>query len=368
MSLYDQLDTPSLLIHLSQAEENIFMMQKLADEHGVNLRPHIKTHKMPYFAGKQMEAGACGIAVAKIGEAEVMAENGIRDILIANEIVGLQKYQRLLKLHGEITIRCGVDNAFQIDQIEEVFAESKRPLEVLIELEVGENRSGVITDEQLIALVEYIKTKKHVVLKGIFSHEGHSYKAPDMAACKEAAEESYRRILTAADLIRKCGVPITIVSVGATPSIMNHSFLEGITEFRLGTYIFMDMGQSNAIGNYERCAATVLATVISKPTKTRVVLDAGAKALVPQNRSEGICATGGFGCVRGDTEVVISSLFDEHGLIENKEFHDRVSIGDKLEIIPSHICPTVNLYDEAVLVSDTEVLETVPILCRGKTK
>ena len=365
---FEKLDTPSLLIDIEQARKNILEMQKLADELGVTLRPHTKTHKMPYFAKLQMEAGACGIAVAKIGEAEVMAENGIGDIFIANEIVGIQKYERLLRLHEKITIRCGVDSPFQIDQIEEVFSGAEKPLEVLIELEVGENRSGVITDGHLTELVEHIKKKEHVILKGIFSHEGHTYKAPDAGAWRHLAEESYLRTLRAADLIRSHGVEPEIISIGATPSIMNHAFLEGITELRLGTYIFMDMGQSRAVGDYSRCAATILATVISKPTDTRVVLDTGAKALVPQNRSEGICATGGFGCVLGEEDVVISNMFDEHGLIENKDFHDRVSLGDKVRIIPSHICPTVNLYDEAALISDGLVVGTVPILCRGKTQ
>lgn len=368
MTYYTELDTPSLLIDVNLARKNILDMQRRADELGVKLRPHTKTHKMPYFANMQVEAGACGIAVAKIGEAEVMAENGIQDILIANEIVGIQKYERLRKLHEKIKIRSGVDNAFQVDQIEEVFAQADRPYEVLMELEVGENRSGVITDEQIIGLTEYIKSKKHVVLKGIFSHEGHTYKAPDAESCRRLAEESYRRTLRAADLIRSCATEPEIISIGATPSIMNLAFLEGITELRLGTYIFMDMGQSRAIGDYSRCAATVLATVMSKPTDSRVVLDTGAKALVPQNRSGGICATGGFGCVMGDENVIISSMFDEHGLIEDKGFHGRISLGDKVRIIPSHICPTVNLYDEAVLISEGEILETIPVLCRGKTK
>lgn len=366
MTSYKDLDTPTLLIDSELAEKNIQDMQRRADELGVKLRPHTKTHKMPYFAQKQMEAGACGIAVAKIGEAEVMAEHGIQDILIANEIVGVRKYQRLLKLHEKIKIRSGVDSIFQVDQIEAVFAHADRPYEVLIELEVGENRSGVVTDAQITELAEYIKGKKHVVLKGIFSHEGHTYKAPDAETCRRLAEESYRRMLRAADLIRGCGIEPEVVSIGATPSIMNQAFLEGITELRLGTYIFMDMGQSKENGDYSRCAASVLTTVISKPTESRVVLDAGAKALVPQNRMEGICATGGFGCVMGDEAVVISSMFDEHGLIEDKGFHDRVSLGDKVRIIPSHICPTVNLYDEAVLISGEAVVGTIPILCRGK--
>lgn len=368
MAHYMELDTPSLLIDVKQVEKNILAMQARADELGVKLRPHTKTHKMPYFAKMQVDAGACGIAVAKVGEAEVMADNGMGDIFIANEIVGIQKYERLRALHERIKIRSGVDNCFQVDQIEAVFANAHRPYEVLMELEVGENRSGVIADDQIIELTEYIKSKRNVVLKGIFSHEGHTYKARDAQNCRQLAEESYRRTLRAADLIRSCGIELEVISIGATPSILNQSFLKGITELRLGTYIFMDMGQSRAIGDYGSCAATILAAVMSKPTNSRVVLDAGAKALVPQNRSEGICATGGFGCVMGDEDVIVSSMFDEHGLIEDKGFYGRISLGDKVRIIPSHICPTVNLYDEAVLISDGEVLETIPVLCRGKTK
>lgn len=363
-----QLDTPSLIIDLDQAEKNIIQMQQYADRLGVALRPHTKTHKMPYFALKQVEAGAAGIAVAKIGEAEVMMQSGIRDIFIANEIVGIEKYERLRRIHEKIQVRCGIDNTTQIDQIEQVFAGCARPLEVLVELEVGEVRSGINTEEQMADLVEYIKTKNNVKLVGIFSHEGHSYKAATPQQAKELAEESYARTLHFADLIRSHGVEISIVSVGATPSVNNQAYMKGITELRIGTYIFMDMGQSKAINDYSRCAATVLATVISKPTAERVVLDTGAKALVPQNRAAGICATGGYGCVKGAEHVVISNMFDEHGVIENREFHDKVNVGDKVEIIPSHICPTVNLYDEAAGVSGDEVLMTLPILARGRTK
>lgn len=365
---YDQIDTPALLIDRDIAFDNIEQMQKKADELGVALRPHIKTHRMTYFAKKQMEQGATGIACAKIGEAEVMAAAGIQDIFIANEIVGEMKYERLRKLHRQIKIRSGVDNTVQIDQIEKVFAGEERPFEVLIECEVGENRSGVISDEQLIDLVEYIKTKKHVVLKGIFSHEGHTYKADDQRDCVEKAETAYQRTLRAADMIRKMGVDIDTVSVGATPSVMNGAFVEGITELRLGTYIFFDLGQACAIHDFSHCAATVLGTVISKPTKERVVLDTGAKALVSQNRAGGICSTGGFGYVKGSDNVRIGNLFDEHGLIYNKTYREQVQVGNKIEIIPSHICPTVNLYDEAYLISEDEILGVVPVDCRGKSK
>lgn len=365
---YNQIDTPALIIDRDVAVANIKMMQKIADDFGVALRPHIKTHRMPYFAKLQVEAGAAGIACAKIGEAEVMAENGIDDIFIANEVVGECKYERIRELNRKIKIRVGVDNNYQIDQIEKVFEGESKPLEVLIEYEVGENRSGVITDEQLIALIDYIKAKKNVSLKGIFSHEGHTYKAADKADCLEKAEIAYKKTIRAADIIREQGVEIDTVSVGATPSVMNGAFTKGITELRLGTYIFFDLGQAAAINDFSKCAATVLGSIISKPTRERVVLDTGAKALVSQNRDSGICATGGFGYVKGSDNVRIDGLFDEHGLIYNEAFSKSVNVGDKLEVIPSHICPTVNLYNEAVLISHDKIIEIIPIECRGKSK
>lgn len=368
ISKYSFLDTPSLLIDRDIAMENILMMQRKADQLGLKLRPHIKTHRMPYFAKLQTECGAAGIACAKIGEAEVMAAYGIKDIFIANEVIGESKYERLLKLHKQIHVRIGIDNTVQLQQMEKIFSNAENPLEVLIEYEVGECRTGVVTDTQLKDLIENIKKCKHVVLKGIFSHEGHTYKAESMEDCREKAKEAYARTIRAANIIRDMGVEIDTVSIGATPSIMNGAYLEGITELRLGTYIFFDVGQSNAIQDYSHCAATVLASVISKPVGDRVVLDTGAKALVSQNRPTGICSTKGFGSIKGATHIRLDSLFDEHGVINNAEFRDAVSIGDKVEVIPSHVCPTVNLYDKAYLVSNGRVLEELPILCRGKSR
>lgn len=297
-----------------------------------------------------------------------MAENGIDNIFIANEVVGIQKYKRIRNLNRKIDISIGVDNKFQIDQIDEVFKEESKPLKVLIEYEVGENRSGIITDEQLIDLVDYIKTKETVSLVGIFSHEGHTYKSKNLDECKKEAIIAYKRTLRAADIIRSRGVDIEIVSIGATPSIMAGAFLEGITEFRLGTYIFFDLGQSNAINDFSKCAATVLTSVISKPNDERIVLDAGAKGLVAQNRSGGICATGGFGYVKNSDGVLISGLFDEHGLIHDKEFSEKINVGDKIEVIPSHICPTVNLYDYAYLISNNKIIDKIKIEARGKSQ
>jgi D-serine deaminase-like pyridoxal phosphate-dependent protein len=244
----------------------------------------------------------------------------------------------------------------------------KKWIEVLIEVEVGENRSGVITDEQLINLAKYIKTKEKVILKGVFSHEGHSYKAKNIEACIEACIESQQRTIRAGTMIKELGISIDTISIGATPSMMHAGIIEGVTEIRPGTYIFMDVGQGSAIHDFNKCAATVLTTIISKPTDERVVLDAGAKSLTSQNRSEGICSTHGYGLVKNSNNIRLNGVFDEHGLIYNKEFRDSIEIGDKLEIIPNHVCPTCNLYEKAYLVSQGTVLKEIPILCRGKSQ
>lgn len=367
-SKYEQIDTPALLIDEDLMIENLRFMQKKANKFRVNLRPHIKTHRMPELAKLQLQGGAVGITVAKVGEAEIMAEHGINDIFIANEIVGISKLERIKALAEKITIRLGVDNQKQVDQLEQVFKTANMPIEVLIELEVGEDRSGVITDAQLIHLAKYIQKQEKVVLKGIFSHEGHTYKAKDKDECRRLAVESQQRTIRAANLIREEGIGVDIVSIGSTPSLMQAEIIAGITEIRPGTYIFMDAGQGNAMKDYSHCAATVLVTVISKPTEERVVFDAGAKTLTTQNRPGGICATEGQGLVKNSKNVRVAGLFDEHGLIYDKTFREYIEIGDKIEIIPNHICPTCNLYEKAYLVSKGQCIREIPILCRGKSQ
>ncbi len=365
-SPYHFLDTPSLLIDKDIMTDNLDFMQKKANRFKVSLRPHTKTHKMSDLAKLQIEFGAAGITVAKTGEAEVMAAQGLQNVFIANQIVGHSKLKRIKTLNRSIDISLGVDDRVQIDQLEAVFSGEKKKISVLIEIEVGENRAGIIGDEKLLDLAKYIHSRKNVTLEGVFSHEGHTYKAKDINACIEAAAEAHARTIRAADLIRGIGIDLKTVSIGATPSLMQCDIPEGITEIRPGTYILMDAGQGAAIGSFDRCAATILATVTSKPTEERVIVDAGAKALTSQNRGLGICHTPGFGLLKGFGGLRLDSLYDEHGVIMDRTFRSTVSIGDKVEIIPNHICPTCNLFDVAYLVSRGEVIQELPVLCRGK--
>lgn len=364
---FKELDTPALLIDREILKKNLAWMQSYADRHQVNLRPHTKTHKMPYIARLQLEQGACGIAVAKVGEAEVMVQNGLTDIFIANEIVGRQKLERIRALQKTAVISFGVDCPTQVEAAEAVFAEDGSTANVLVEIEVGENRSGIIEEADFIDLLDSIRECPHVYFQGLFSHDGNSYEAKDLEELHQIARTAQERTLHFAEIAREYGMACETVSYGATPTLMNNvDILEGISEIRPGTYALMDASQGNAVGTLEYCAATVLATVMSRPTAERVILDVGAKGLTMQERTVGICATPGKGTIMDYPGTYIDSVFDEHAIIYNKLFRFEVGIGDKVRIIPVHICPVCNLYESAWLISGDDVLEEIPVLARGK--
>lgn len=362
-----ELDTPALLIDQDILMENLKRMQNYARENHVALRPHTKTHKMPHIAKLQKEIGAVGIAVAKVSEAEVMAENGLDSIMIANEIVGEKKLSRIAALTDISRVLYGVDSVFQIQEAEKVFSACSKAAEVVVEIEVGENRSGIIEDQDFLAILAKIEESPHVSYRGVFGHDGNSYRAENADECRSISLKAQKRLLHFASLAESRGAKSEIVSYGSTPSVLcGCDILDGITDLRVGTYALMDASQAHATGTFDSCAATVLATVISCPTAERVILDVGAKGLTMQERQTGICASGGKGRILEDTDVKIDAMFDEHAIIHNKEFRKKVNPGDKVRVVPAHICPAVNLYDTAYFYSGETVTDEVPVLCRGK--
>lgn len=363
-----ELDTPALLLDKSLMEANIRLMMDKARRWGVKLRPHTKTHRTPAVARLQVAAGASGITVAKVGEAEVMAAAGLDDIFIANEIYGDAKFRRLRDLNRRIRIAVGVDNREQVEALGRHFQAEAKPLEVLIEVETGEDRSGVLSPEEGLRLAELIAMTPGLKLRGLFTHEGHTYGAPDPAECVRRMTKSQQDILDVARCLRAKGIAVEEVSIGATPSLLHGDVLPEVTEIRPGTYIYMDAAQGHAIGDYSRCALSVLATVVSKPTPERIVIDAGGKALTSFTRAAGICHTPGYGLVKGFGDLRLQKVYDEHGVILSSEAHAKLNIGDKVEIIPNHACPTCNLYDEIHVVENGVVTEQWPILCRGKSQ
>ncbi|KAB2338418.1 D-TA family PLP-dependent enzyme [Cytobacillus depressus] len=364
---YFELETPALLIDRKIMMDNLYSMQNYADKYKVNLRPHTKTHKIPKLAQLQEELGAVGITVAKVGEAEVMAKNGLKNIFIANEIVGKSKIERIRKLSEIIDISFGIDNIYHVTEIEEVFEGAKKKAQVLVEIEVGEERSGIIEENDFRTLLNAVKGCKNVEFKGVFSHDGHTYKAENLDECRELYIASVKRTLHFAEIAEEMDLKPKVVSIGSTPPFMlKFEIPKGVTEIRPGTYIFMDSSQANVIGTYDRCAASVLTTIISKPTKERVITDVGAKGITAQTRSRGLTKTKGLGRIKEFDDVYIYGVFDEHAIIYNEDFSNQVNVGDKVQIIPNHICPVCNLYEKAFLISEDEIAEELLIECRGK--
>ncbi len=363
-----QLDTPALLIDLDRLEANIARMAALAKSHGVNLRPHTKTHKCPEIAKMQIAAGASGITCAKLGEAEAMAAAGIDDILIANEIIGEQKFKRLIELSTKAKVCAAVDSVFGAQSLNAALAQARRggqagqTLEVVIEINCGQNRAGVLPGEETLQLANNLVQFKQLTLRGLMTHGGHAYNQTSREAIEKIGREEGRVMVETAERLRRNGIPVETVSVGSTPAARYCAAAPGVTEIRPGTYVFYDLTQVDLFAcELDDCALAVLATVISCPSKHRAVIDAGKKAFTsdPRGRSG---KEGGYGWVV-EKEVAITRLSEEHGVIESDA---RFEIGEKVRILPNHACVVVNQFDEMYGVRTGRVEQVFKIAGRGK--
>lgn len=366
------LETPALVVDAAVLRRNIEVMQRQADDFGVHLRPHIKTHKSPDLARLQEEAGARGITVAKLGEAEVMAAAGHRDILIANQVVGDSKLRRLVELAGRIHLAVLVDSRQGVEMLERACAAAGRRLDVLIEVDTGKRRCGLTDLGEIVDLAEAVGASPHLHLRGVETHEGHvPAGATSAAVLEERALAAGRRVVEVAQVLRARGHAVAEVSVGSTPAAPWTASVAGITEMRPGTYVFNDVNQM-AIeqATPERCALGVLATVISRPAPDRAVLDAGSKSLFaePLRRGFALEDYNGFGYIREAPAACVRALNEEHAFVHLPEDLGFPGIGETVEVIPNHVCPAVNLHDELFLVDGDEVVETWPIAARGKIR
>lgn len=270
-----ELPTPALLIERSVLARNIGAMQQLADSHGVSLRPHIKSHKSIEIARMQLQAGAVGIAVAKLGEAEVMAGKGITDIQIANQVVGAENVGRLLALSSQAAVSCAIDSEANARQLSVVFADAGRKLPVLIEIDSGLHRCGLSGYEEIAALASIAGKLPGLTLAGIMTHAGHAYAAVPEEVAHIGAEEG-SLMVGLAERLRADGLTIDTVSVGSTPTARHAAASPGVTELRVGNYVFHDLMQvSLGVAALEQCALSVLTTVTSTPSPHRAVVDAG---------------------------------------------------------------------------------------------
>ncbi len=358
------IDTPAVLIERSILEENVRSMQELADGRSVNLRVHIKTHKIPELAKLQIKAGAVGIAVAKLGEAEVMADAGIKDIQIANIIVGEQKVKRLLKLHTKCKLSVAVDSIENVKELSKVFSKKGRSINVLLKVNTGLNRCGLDSLDEIIRFFKKTINLPGIKVVGLMTHAGHAYAAGTRDEIKAIGRSEGSTLVEYARRLKALGYDMRVLSVGSTPTAQYCSKVKGVTELRVGNYIFNDMTQV-ALGtvSIRRCALTVLTTVISTPSNDRAVIDSGSKALGLDKGAHGRETLKGYGKIIGGGGV-LARLSEEHGIIEN--FTRRFTIGQKVRIIPNHACTVMNLFDFAYLVDGSKVIRRYDISARGK--
>ncbi len=350
MPRIDDLDTPAILIDAARAEANISKAQAHADAHGLKLRPHIKTHKLPYWAKKQVAARAVGITCQKIGEAEVMADAGLTDIFLPYNIIGKAKLERLLALHRRVTLSVTADSATTVAGLAEMFADASRPLKVLIECDTGAARCGVQTAEQALALAKQIASAPGLTFGGLMTYPA--------AGAPEAAETW---LADPRDMLAKEGLVCERVTSGGTRDMWRRQDAAIVTEYRPGTYIYMDRYQvEKGAASADDCALTVLATVVSAPTPTRAILDSGSKAL-----SSDLLGLPDHGELVGIPGARVTALSEEHGKVELSG-GARLAVGDRVRVLPDHACVVTNLFDEVYLISGDRVVDILPVAARGK--
>jgi len=364
--LYPFLDTPALVLDLEKMEANIKEMADIAREAGVKLRPHIKTHKSPYLASLQLEAGASGITAAKLGEAEVMAGAGITDIRIAYPICGDIKLGRLKRLAEIATVSCSLDSLEVARGISSLAQQTETPFAVLLEINTGMDRCGALPGEEALALARKIAPLPGLDLVGILTHEGHLLSTErSITSLKQRAVEVAEKMVMTADLLRRNGINIREVSIGSTPAVRYNANVPGVTEIRPGTYIFNDLNEMiSGVATEETCAVTVLVTVVSIPADDRAIIDGGSKTFSSDTLAHD--EETGFGRIKGHPDIVLDHMNEEHGYLRLSDARRKLKIGQRLEVIPNHICPLPNLADRFYGVRRGVLEKEIPILARGK--
>lgn len=351
-----EVDTPALVIDLDALERNLRRMADFFAPLPCKLRPHAKTHKCTEIARRQVKLGAIGITCAKLGEAEAMAAGGIEDILIANQVVGNRKIQRLAALARRAMLTVAVDDLANACEIAEAARRVGAAVGVLIEVDTGMGRCGLPADRAAIVRVaQELARMPGLRFRGLMGYEGHAVLVEDAADRRAKAEAAAHTLLACVQAVRRAGIPAEVVSGGGTGTYDITSQLPGITEIQAGSYVFMDARYARVKPEFEN-ALFVAATVVSRPTPERVVLDAGMKSLSHEF---------GLPTVVEPAGLKLASLSEEHATCTAEGPCD-LAPGDQVWLLPTHCCTTVNLHDRYWCVRDGKVAATWPIEARGK--
>ena len=354
----DAIDTPVLLVDLDALEYNIARLAEHFRTAGKNLRPHTKSHKTPAIAHLQLTAGAQGITCAKVGEAEVMAAAGIQDILIANEVVGRRKVERLMALASRCDIMVAVDDPQNLADLNEAAHAYKVSPRVLVEVNIGHNRCGV-APATVVELARATAQAPHLRFCGLMGYEGHIIDLEDKDARDDGARTCLQRLVNARDDVERAGLDCPICSASGTGDYYISTSFDGITEVQAGSYALMDAAYAK-LGLGFKNALSVLTTVTSRPSPEQVITDAGLKSLTPEH---------GFPPVKDRPDLECHALSEEHGRLKTlagpcTDLHP----GDLLEFIPGHGCTTVNLHDHLYALRTNRLEAIWEIAGRGKVR
>ena len=348
-----EIPTPALLIDVHAMNRNIERMARFFAERACTLRPHFKAHKTPEIARRQLAAGSCaGLTCATVAEAEVVgALTG--DLLIANEVIGAARCARVAGLAARVAVTVAVDSPTGLAQLASAASAAGVTVGVLVDVNVGQNRCGAPPGEAALALARRVEAASGLSLRGVMGYEGHLMAVRDRAEREARAREAMGLLLATAELLRASGLPCDIVSGGGTGTYDIDGDLPGITEVQAGSYVLMDTDYG-ALGLPFEHALSVLGTVVSR-TGDRCVADCGHKAATMDH---------GLPRVKGITGAHVTALNDEHAIVTVPRGFPLV-VGDRLELLPSHIDPTINLHDAFFVMDGDRVIDVWPVAARG---
>lgn len=356
----DELDTPCLCVDLDVMEENIRRMASYCREHGVAWRPHCKCHKVPAIAHMQLAAGAVGVTCAKLGEAEVMAAGGVRDLLVANQIAGQRKVERLVSLCRIADVICTVDHLDQAKPIAQAAKAAGVAPRVIIEVDIGLNRAGTRPGGATVELAEQITRLAPLRFAGLMAYEGHLLTIRDPKEKRKRIADAIKLVVDTKKEVEQAGIPCELVSCGGTGSFHVTAKLPGVTEIQAGGGIFMDpYYREHCYVSGLDFALTVLATVTGRPTPGRANIDAGWKTTNPA-----LCLP----LVAGRDDIKVKFLSAEHGTLTLQRSARDLAIGDRLELVVGYGDFTTCLHDELYAFRGERLEAVWPILARGKIR
>ncbi len=347
-----EFGTPAVVIDLDRVDKNIGRVQGVCEAAGVANRPHIKTHKSPVLAKMQIAAGASGVTCQKLGEAEIMADAGIENILVSYNLIGAARSGRLAALRKRADVTICADNPVTLAAYAEAAAAAKAPIGVVIECDTGRKRAGVETPKEVVELARIVRDTDGLEFRGLLLY-------PTEGGW-DAAQRFHDEAVAG---LRSLGLEPGIISTGGTPNLPNVGKLKGATEHRAGTYIFNDrMMIACGLATEEDCALHVYATVVSRAGPERGILDSGSKTLTADPGG----GMDGFGHILEYPQARIGAFAEEHGFLDLSRTNQRPNVGEVVRIIPNHVCVVVNMVDQLIAVRRNEIVDVLPVAARGR--